>query len=72
MQQRYIIQKEQPMPVQFTERELATMLAALRYWQQDLAESDGPISEHFNEYPPLTVEEIDELCEWLNGEATTA
>ena len=52
------------------DRELATVLAALRYWQQDLAdnEENGPISpEHFDEeVTPLTVEEIDELCERLN------
>jgi hypothetical protein len=55
------------MPIQFTERELATVLAALRYWQQDLAENeDGPICEHFTDQTPLTVEEIDDLCERLN------
>jgi hypothetical protein len=48
------------------DRELATVLAALRYWQQDLAENDSPISEHFAEHTPLTVEEIDDLCERLN------
>lgn len=53
--------------MKLTDRELATILAALRYWQQDLAENpDGPISEHFEEATPLTVEEIDELCERLN------
>ena len=35
-------------------------------WQRDLAENDGPISEHFDEHTPLTVEEIDDLCERLN------
>jgi hypothetical protein len=50
----------------FSERELATVLAALRYWQHDLAENDGPISEHFTEHSPLMVEEIDDLCERLN------
>ena len=54
------------MPVHLNERELATVLAALRYWQQDLAENDGPISEHFADETPLTVEEIDALCERLN------
>lgn len=52
-----------------TQRELATILAALRYWQHDLAENeDGPISpEHFGDSTtPLTVEEIDTLCERLN------
>ena len=52
-------------------RYLATILAALRYWQQDLADNeaagDGPISPHFDEdVTPLSVEEIDELCERLN------
>jgi hypothetical protein len=57
------------MTVRLTERELATVLAALRYWQQDLAENDdGPISpEHFHgTITPLTVEEIDALCEHFN------
>jgi hypothetical protein len=57
---------EQSMPIQLTDRELATVLAALRYWQQDLAENDGPISEHFADVTPLSVEEIDDLCERLN------
>ena len=49
-------------------RELATVLATLRYWQQDLAANEeGPIStEHFAEETPLTIEEIDDLCERLN------
>ena len=58
------------MPVPLSNRELATILAALRYWQQDLAnnEDDGPIcAVHFNDtIKPLSVEEIDELCERLN------
>ncbi len=56
--------------LRFTERELATVLAALRYWQQDLAanEDEGPIlPDHFEEgLAPLTVAEIDDLCERLN------
>jgi hypothetical protein len=48
------------------------LLAALRYWQQDLAENDGPICEHFDEHTPLTVEEIDDLCERLNCGSVTA
>jgi len=58
------------MMVQFTDRELATVLAALRYWQHDLAENDGPISEHFAQETPLSVEEIDDLCERLNLDST--
>jgi hypothetical protein len=55
------------MPLRLSDRELATVLAALRYWQQDLAvNEDPPISEHFEKADSLTVEEIDELCEKLN------
>ncbi len=60
------------MTMQVTNRELATVLAALRYWQQDPAENDGPISEHFTEHTPLGVEEIDDLCERLSFESTSA
>jgi hypothetical protein len=57
-----------------TSKELATVLAALRYWQQELQEiaeqpdEDNWIAEslHFQEHEPLTVEEIDDLCERLN------
>lgn len=61
------------MSLRLTHRELATVLAALRYWQQDLAENedDGPISpDHFDEeITPLTVAEIDALCERLNDDS---
>ena len=60
------------MSIDLNERELAAVLAALRYWQRDLAESDsGPISpEHFADATtPLTVEEIDSLCQILNCES---
>jgi len=52
-------------------RELATVLAALRYWQQDLEANDAsPISgEFFADCEPLTSEEIDSLCERLNTES---
>jgi hypothetical protein len=53
-----------------SDQELATILAALRYWQQDLAAAEeGPIfPDHFNdEITPLTVQEIDDLCERLNN-----
>ena len=40
---------------------------ALRYWQQDLAANEeGPISDHFTNCTPLTVDEIDDLCERIN------
>ena len=58
------------MPVRLNDRELATVLAALRYWQQNLAnnQDQGPISpDHFDDkITPLTVDEIDALCERLN------
>lgn len=50
-----------------TERELTTILAALHYWQQDLAENEGPICDLFDDkLTPLTVEEIDSLYDRLN------
>lgn len=56
-----------------TKRELATVLAALRYWQMDLEpDPDGIVDPEgfFLDEKPLTVEEIDGLCERLNlGEA---
>jgi hypothetical protein len=60
----------------FTPKELATVLAALRYYQQDWQkeideaerENRDPIamSEHFDEQEPLTPDEIDDLCERIN------
>ena len=51
-----------------TNWELATVLAALRYWQRDLESADEIIGggEHFADQLPLTAAEIDELCERLN------
>ena len=55
-----------------TTKELATVLAALRHWQY-IEEQYGPApvgkdrtGTHFEEHDPLTVEEIDALCERLN------
>ena len=57
-----------------TERELATILAALREWQGILAGTE-PAEEEINaiasdhgRFAPLTPEEIDDLCERLNCE----
>jgi len=53
-----------------TNRELATVLAALRYWQANLEEDNGAIIKgdmHFETEAPLTAEAIDGLCERLNG-----
>jgi hypothetical protein len=60
-----------------TSKELATVLAALRFWQQELQDiadhpdEDNWIAEslHFQEHEPLTSEEIDDLCERLNLDA---
>ena len=50
-----------------TPRELATVLAALRYWQRSLTEgATPPITEHFADATPLDAGAIDDLCERLN------
>lgn len=56
------------------DRELATVLAALRYWQRDLEDDEDDFvfgSEHFAEHSPLASPEIDDLCERLNGPAAS-
>ena len=62
--------------MRMTDRETATVLAALRYWQlqlpvepygpRDVAEIAGEIAEDGGRFPMLTAEEIDELCERIN------
>lgn len=52
--------------MQLSDRELATVLASLRYWQDEMARYDQSTLEHFQDVTPLTVAEIDELCERLN------
>jgi hypothetical protein len=50
-------------------RETATALAALRYWQRALARDGASLTQgdpHFAEVDPLTSDEIDGLCDWLN------
>ncbi|MBV7408749.1 hypothetical protein [Maritimibacter sp. DP1N21-5] len=52
-------------------RELATILAALRYMQRDMVEEGdqwepGDISTNGGILTPLTVEDIDALCERIN------
>lgn len=51
-----------------TARQMATVLAALRYWQADLSDDDTILDGRgfFDEHCPLTVEEVDTLCEHLN------
>ena len=50
------------------EKELATVLAALRYWQEDIKMELREVSDHFIDVKPLTNDEIDDLCEKLNTE----
>jgi hypothetical protein len=51
-------------------RELATVLAALRFWQRkglDLGGMEQEIASDGGELTPLTDDEIDDLCRKLNG-----
>src|SRR5439155_23819734 len=58
--------REEPF-MDLTARELATVLAALRYWQRSLTEgATPPITEQFADATPLDAGAIDELCERLN------
>ena len=56
------------------ERELATVLAALRHWQQHIQRTGTAVrdSSHFEDVEPLTPEEIDRLCQRLNTAAPDA
>lgn len=57
----------------FTDRELATVLAALRYWQRDIAARqflsvpEDDIANEGGKLQALDVGEIDELAERLNA-----
>ena len=59
------------MSLSVTPRELATILAALRLWQ----EQDAPPARQYDiatdcgEFEPLGNDEIDALCEQLNVQA---
>ena len=53
-----------------TSRELATVLAALRHWQQQLPSEGLAFAvgfPHFTDDLPLSVDEIDALCNRLNN-----
>lgn len=58
--------------LQVTERELATILAALRFYQRDdvIAEHRDAaildIATNGGSFPPLDEDEVDRLCEALN------
>jgi hypothetical protein len=51
------------------DRERATVLAALRYWQDETSPHEGHTCdpEHFDGLAPLDAAEIDALCERLNA-----
>jgi len=48
-----------------SDRELASVIAALRYWQEYVAEEERDESGDFDEVRPLTDEQIDRLCRRL-------
>lgn len=52
-----------------TDRELVTVLAALRNFQIDALNEDmgEEFREYFEDYSPLDNDEIDTLCEELNS-----
>jgi hypothetical protein len=56
------------MKYELNERELATVLAALRCWQKELARTGIPeeADDILGERDPLTLDEIDDLWERLN------
>jgi hypothetical protein len=49
------------------ESEMSTLLAALRLWQLELCRTGLPewADEYFRDCEPLTIDQIDELCELL-------
>ena len=59
--------------IEVSDRELHTILAALRWWQQSGAgeslHDDGidDIASNGGEVEPLTVDEVDVLCERVNA-----
>lgn len=54
--------------IRATNREIATILHALRVFQ--LGHHEIPVCDHFEDYSPLTPEEIDTLCESINFSAS--
>lgn len=55
--------------IQLTDAELATVLAALRYWQREGLWSEGHehvIASNDGEVTPLDADAIDDLCERIN------
>lgn len=57
-------------PMKLDNREVAMILAALRYWQREGIMSSGyevEVASDSGRWEPLSVGEIDRLCERLNG-----
>lgn len=57
--------------VLLTDRDVAQILAALRFWQSNDMTSETSLSElkdagHFEDHAPMTTDEIDALCERIN------
>lgn len=53
---------------QFTVREVATILAALRHWQATVSDGERKAFPHFGEdIESLSDAEIDALCEMMNA-----
>lgn len=51
------------------DRQHATVLAALRFWQRmpsEMSEPENDIATNGDDHPALTLEEIDALCERIN------
>jgi len=52
------------MTTALTAKEKTTVLAALRYWQRDIADDPAfTFGAEFGEHAPLTVTELDALCD---------
>lgn len=64
-------QSEQACSQELSNRELATVLAALRYWQDRLIDRSvchyQAIAKDGGKFNPLSGREIDQLCERLNS-----
>lgn len=56
---------------QLTDRDRATILAALRHWQATVSDGERKAFPHFSEdIEPLSDAEIDALCEMMNAESS--
>jgi len=68
-----ILRNHTKMKQSLNQRELATVLAALRYWQREGLNSSGheqEIATNEGEFPSLNAMEIDALCERINAPET--